>query len=497
MLDRLSRKYISFLLVLLLLLSTIGCTAKPQQPEAPVPDAPVEVVELQSASTPAPTATPIPDPLFGDWSDASATRLLTLLSDGTFRAEKDGAGISGTFERTGTQLLLQTPLGSASISATVQADGLTAVMADGTSIALIRAERSAAGADMQVSDAPFSVSVEKAIVTVRMKKGLTAADYCFRVVEGEPPADSYDWVKVNASEFSVFKTDGDYYLWVRDASGSVMAPQRVKVESGFTYVIRGEGLTALHEPMAEFLESKGTSVDALNAEISRDVAEAGLYTRCGVLTAGVSTVSRLAELGVSAPYQGEGSYQAEGDWGVNPAWGSRLPYPTKDGNGTYYHTGMQCVAAIVWAYRFAGMNISNHIGGKLGRLGERERTNDNKIDYRAAKGGDIVQADAHYLMIVDRLDTDMDGVDDTYLTYEMMAPHLAFLKLTFHQMRYRPSFSMDAVFENQGRFREKSRIWEDTFFIPYEVLPSYLTDAVEAAEAEKRVDALFVELGLV
>ena len=69
-------------------------------------------------------------------------------------------------------------------------------------------------------------------------------------------------------------------------------------------------------------------------------------------------------------------------------------------------------------------------------------------------------------MVVDRLDTDGDGADDSYLTYEMNAPHLAFLVLTFRQVRYRTFYDMEAVFEDAGRLRDEARFWPGSYFIP-------------------------------
>lgn len=328
--------------------------------------------------------------------------------------------------------------------------------------------------------------------------GAAAEAYCFTSVPRAPAEDSPDWMACGgARQLAVFKVDGDYYLWLRGTNGSVSEPYAVQVRSGFQYVVRAEGLTALTTPLADFLAGEGSSVEALNAAIAQDVAAAGLYTRCGVVTAGVSLVSRLAGYGVSATYQGHGAYQDEDDWGVNPDWGARLANPTSDGNGTYYYTGMQCVAAIVWAYKQAGVNLSNAgAGSHIGACGEREKAGDNRIAYDAARGGDIVQNGGHYLMVVDRLDTDGDGADDSYLTYEMNAPHLAFLVLTFRQVRYRTFYDMEAVFEDAGRLRDEARFWPGSYFIPQEALPAWLSDAQAAGGQRRALSRLLCALGL-
>ena len=190
------------------------------------------------------------------------------------------------------------------------------------------------------------------------------------------------------------------------------------------------------------------------------------------------------------------SYQAARDWGVNPEWGAKLDHPTSDPNGTYYYTGMQCVASIVWAYKQAGVNLVSEVNSKIGTLGERTKSKDNKIDYDRAESGDIVKTSTgHYLMIIDRLDQNRDGADDAYLTYEMWAPHLTMLVQTFRALRGREFFSMDAVFDNTGRNAKKAEYWKDTFRIPMEELPLYLQEAQETEALGRSFEELLHALG--
>jgi hypothetical protein len=156
---------------------------------------------------------------------------------------------------------------------------------------------------------------------------------------------------------------------------------------------------------------------------------------------------------------------------------------------------MQCVASIVWAYKQAGMNLSSEANSEIGTLGERTRAKDNRIDYDRAESGDIVKSGGHYLMVIDRLDRNGDGVDDAYLTYEMWAPHLTMLILSFSQIRGREFFSMDAYFDGTGRNARKVFYWKNTFRIPYDVLPQYLRDAVESEKLEQSYAKLLQELG--
>lgn len=339
--------------------------------------------------------------------------------------------------------------------------------------------------------------VNDAVVTVELEEGDVAADYCFTVLDTSPPADAGDWLSVNASVFRTFKVDGDYFIFVRDENGLVSEPYPISVRSGFRYVIRAEGMQALRMPLTDMLQENGTTVDALNRAVTADIAEAGFYTRCGVLTAGVSAISHMAEFGYTIPYQGQGAYQKADNWGFNPNWGGKLPYPTRDGNGVYHYEGMQCIGAIVWAHKQAGVNVSNaKTGYMLGWLGIRERGHNNRLRYNNARGGDIVIREKHGLMIVDRLDTDGDGMADSYLTYEMEHPHLSLLILSFPVVRAREFYDMSSVYENVGRYREYSREYEDTYLIPREQMPAYVVSAMDGAEQNRALDRLMRGLGL-
>ncbi|MBQ9323426.1 MAG: hypothetical protein IJR81_04215, partial [Clostridia bacterium] len=191
-------------------------------------------------------------------------------------------------------------------------------------------------------------------------------------------------------------------------------------------------------------------------------------------------------------------FQERDDWGFNPEWGAKLKFPTKDGNGTYYYTGMQCVGSIVWALKQAGLDISNgSTGWRIGLLGEVKRSNDNRIKYYQLRSGDFIQVRQHYEMVVDRVDTDKDGEADAFLLYEMEAPHLSLLLLKFRVIQGRDHFNMDAVYNDQGRLSSKNRIWQGTSHIPKEDFPPWLTAALEHAEEDRALDRLTRSLGLI
>lgn len=323
-----------------------------------------------------------------------------------------------------------------------------------------------------------SVITSKAIVRVKLVENVIASEYCFQTVGTYPMEDSYDWIEVNANSFQVFKYDGEYDLYIRTEDGTVSSPYYVNVESGYHYVIDhydidGNEIPPLNKNLVAVAEDNGTSIEELNEKLFLDVMNAGQYTREGVATAGVSAISLLADMGYAIPYCANQAFQGENDWGFNKYWGGKLSEPQFNEGAPsklYWHNGMQCVGGCTWAYKQAGIALSNaSVTWVIGRMGERKYENDNIIDYRKCKTGDLMQVNAHYRMLIDRLDTDKDGVCDAYLSFEMDAPTMCCRIIYFDWLWYRNLFyNMDAVFENAGRFNcsicytEKNTIISDT-----------------------------------
>ncbi len=338
--------------------------------------------------------------------------------------------------------------------------------------------------------APVQLYAANGVVHLTSDRELQA--YAFTTVELRPAADSADWIAVSGTSFTQFKIDGTYCVWLLGTDGAVGGPYALTVQSDYRCIVDAEGLHYLKTPAEETL-----NVADANALIWRNVADAGVYTRAGVLSAALSVLTIFADAGATVPYQASGAYQQQDDWGVDPQWGAKLDKPITDANGTYYYRGMQCVASVVWAYKQAGLNLSNEgAGHRLGELGAYTRSGDNRIAYNKGVGGDIMVNGAHYLMIVDRLDTDGDGADDAYLTYEMRAPDLLVMVHSFHSIRYRELYSMDAVFENTGRLIGKARFWADTYCIPGDSFPEAFKTAVETSGERQAARRFLAGLGL-
>jgi len=496
----LKRFKVGFLVLCIALLLFTGCG----DVDAFVPEETEQTTVLSvvtATPTPDPTPTPEPNPYIGLWTLDGRAFGLRLEENGTYLASIDGRERTGTyaFDADGVTLACdaEEPLALAFVDDALCSDDLKLQRSE----TIPQKQPEPVPVTFEAENDDLRVTVRGAIVEATLKNGKRAQTYCFTNAGIPPIENSRDWFDagdsgLSATSFRVFKYDGSYTLWVTDDTGAQLAPIDVSVVSGFLYPIRAEGVTPIRIPLETFLSENGSSVDELNAAIASDAAAAGVYTRQGVVTAGVSLISHMAQYGASIVYQGHGSYQKEENWGVNPQWGSKLSRPTSDANGKYKYAGMQCVASIVWAYKAAGLNLCSEYGSDFCTISERAHKEDNKIKYDRAESGDILRIRNHYQMVVDRLDTDGDGADDTYLTYEMWAPHLTFLTLTFRQVQGRKAFSMDAVFEDTGWRREKAKFWEGSFRIPQDAFPAYLYDAVRNESLDREFKELLTALGL-
>ena len=336
----------------------------------------------------------------------------------------------------------------------------------------------------------LDAETNKAIVYVTLQKNSDATEYIFQYPGTKPNEDSYDWLPITNLEdntFHCFKYDGEYDVYVRNDSHIISNEVHVTVDSGYHYTYDSQNVTGLKYPLSVFLETKNTSVEAMNQYIENEIMEAGWQTREGVAISALSTISFLAGYGTGIPYQSFGSYQGENDWGVNPKWGEALCEPLDNGTGPDYYLGMQCVGACIWAFKQAGISLNNpNVKWEIGKCGETNYigsykwASDNIIDYRKARTGDLVQINSHYRTIMDRVDTDGDGTCDAYLSFEMhkvgAEGTLTCRIVPMYTLSYgndRKVFNMDNVYAGEGHQQKWTTFWKSSL-IPYEALPDYI-----------------------
>ena len=337
-----------------------------------------------------------------------------------------------------------------------------------------------AAADDAARPSILQVQTEGAIVTVAADEWITA--YCVTAKDVIPEADHPDWRPCGGFWFSFFKSDGAYYVRVRDKNGAVSDAVPFVVESGFRYVAEAEGLDHLTKPIEDFLAENNDGIDAFNARIAKSATDAGLYTRMAVANVSMTLLSDMAGYGMTLSYQPRGNFTKQGNWGLSPAWGTHLSEQEKDSAGTYRHYGMNCGTILVWVYKQAGLNVSNASGCKvIYDFGIHRRQNDNKLPLDAGDTGDIIKTSTgHTMMILDRVDTDDDGLSDSYYVLEMESPYLKLKLRSLYSVRLCTLYDMSAVFDDTGSVKHSLYWWSGSFWIPKEDFPSYYdADAVQ------------------
>ncbi len=332
------------------------------------------------------------------------------------------------------------------------------------------------------------VRVDGAVVTVVCSEPITA--YCITTQPIIPPDDHPDWRPMHGIGFSAFKMDGTYYVRVRNADGAVSDPRVFEIRSGYHYVIEAEGQDHLTEPIEDFLASYGDSIEAFNARIAESAIRGGLYRRTGVACVSMRFMSDLADHDMTLSYQPRGDFQKEDNWGISPAWGTRLFPPEKDSCGTYRNYGMNCGTILIWVYKQAGLNLGS-AGGRRGIYdsGMVRRQNDNKRPLNAGDTCDLIATKTgHTMMILDRVDTDNDGLSDSYLVLEMESPYLKLKLRSLYSVRLCTLYDMSAVFNDTGAFRRYTKYYTGSYRIDKSLFPDYYGFTCEPDDAEEALE---------
>jgi hypothetical protein len=353
-------------------------------------------------------------------------------------------------------------------------------------IAVLLLPFASASADALTPPSIVQIQTDGTIVTFFADQWVTA--YCVTTKDVIPEADHPDWRPCDGIGASFFKTDGSYFLRVRNKNGAVSDAAPFVVESEFFYITEAEGLGHLTRPMETFLAENGDSIDAFNARIAKSATDAGIYTRTSVGNIGMTLLSDMAVYNMTLSYQPRGNYTLQDEWGISPSWGKRFSEVEKDSAGTYRHFGMNCGTIIEWVYKQAGLHIGRTSGRKgIFDSGYRKRAGDNKLPLDAGDTGDIIATKTgHTMMILDRVDTDEDGLSDSYYVLEMESPYLKLKLRSLYSVRLCTLYDMSAVFDNTGALKNNLRWWTGSYWIPKEDFPSYYDAA--ALNAPVRTD---------
>ena len=164
------------------------------------------------------------------------------------------------------------------------------------------------------------------------------------------------------------------------------------------YVLSSEGDEILHQPLDQFLASKGTSLEEFNALIASNVEKNGYGTREGVVTAAVTLIAELGNnYNVKVPYFWGGGHADGVVDGALGYWGSTQCHTYANGQ-SYNYCGLDCSGFVPWAIKNGGFNITPLVTGGFQSLPGAERV--SLTNSAVLQPGDLLESSGHVILIV-------------------------------------------------------------------------------------------------
>ena len=164
------------------------------------------------------------------------------------------------------------------------------------------------------------------------------------------------------------------------------------------YVLSSDGHEILHQPLDEFLSSKGTSLEAFNNLIASNVEKNGYGTREGVVTAAVTLIAELGNnYNVKVPYFWGGGHADGVVDGALGYWGSTQCHTYANGQ-SYNYCGLDCSGFVPWAIKNGGFSITPLVTGGFQSLPGAERV--SLTNSAVLQPGDLLESSGHVILIV-------------------------------------------------------------------------------------------------
>ena len=155
--------------------------------------------------------------------------------------------------------------------------------------------------------------------------------------------------------------------------------------SGYT-VLKGTKLS-------DYLKGKGWSVEELNKLMARSVRAAGLYSKTGAATAGVTLqVVLIQKYKIKIPYWRGGKTSSIGAYG---GWGMYRENPTYEG---YNYYGMDCDGFVNWSFHNTGIVYNDMLANTYYYWNGLPLSKEN------GEVGDVIRRDGHVALIVGKAD---------------------------------------------------------------------------------------------
>ena len=217
------------------------------------------------------------------------------------------------------------------------------------------------------------------------------------------------------------------------------------------YTLSSDGHTILHEPLDQFLEDNGTSLEEFNELIAGNVEDAGFGTRAGVVAAAVTLIGELGDnYGVKVPYYWGGGHYDGVIIGAHHYWGSDPDCTTYANNQTYDYCGLDCSGFVPWAIKNGGFGMNQMLAGDFKDVRGAE-----KVTLRSGEAvlepGDLLESSGHIVLVVA-----VDEESRQYICAEASgnAQGVLFTRRSFNDSGYW-GVKMDGYYNNPSNIRSQ------------------------------------------
>ena len=217
------------------------------------------------------------------------------------------------------------------------------------------------------------------------------------------------------------------------------------------YTLSSDGHTILHQPLDQFLEDNGTSLEEFNKLIADNVDDAGFGTRAGVVAAAVTLIGELGDnYGVRVPYYWGGGHYDGVIIGAHHYWGSDPDCTTYANNQTYDYCGLDCSGFVPWAIKNGGFGMNQMLAGDFKDINGAEKVT-LKSNQAVLQPGDLLESEGHIVLVV--------GIDEDtneYICAEAAGNQYGVL---FMRRPFKPSgywgVNMDGYYGNSANIRSQ------------------------------------------
>lgn len=295
-----------------------------------------------------------------------------------------------------------------------------------------------------------AINHKAAYVTVSAETGSTGAPiagYYFTTSSNKPTGYEFEWVLKSTNYLEIAKLPGNYYVYVKDANNKISSASNLTITWEELYNDGPKSRDDKNYPpivgkIDTVLKTKNDSLASLNDFIAWSVRSAGLFTKEGVATAGISAQNYLhAKHNIHISYisnvycfgqRYNVVFGADPDWGEVITMGhidrSKRDIATSKGIKGYclgLYGGQDCQSFFGWSVHNGGFLATNTHGGYVGQGKGTEEScgrNCNK-DKMFAIYNSLVLADElinsdHVMMFLAHYDDNHDGQNDGVYIFE-------------------------------------------------------------------------------